>query len=298
MAGKCFPLVRGRVMRATRLDACGRVDPGACSAIVTDGIVSVALTANITEGEEVTVVNFNGRNCVRDQQSATFNGYGLQITFCDVNPELYAMLTNQNVVFDSEGVAVGFRMNSGVDTAGAGFGLEVWSGVPGVACDDPNAAGSFGYVLLPFISGGVLGDFTIENGAVSFTLQNATTKDGSGWGTGPYDVVPGVAGAASKLLQPIDAKDHLHVQYTTIAPPEPGCDCIPSGAEPTGATAGTPGTWTPVDSYALETLTDLQNATPAVVASPTTAWTAGQYILLGDDSKAHWTGTAWAAGDA
>ena len=28
MTQTCFPMVRGRVMRATRLDSCGRLDPG------------------------------------------------------------------------------------------------------------------------------------------------------------------------------------------------------------------------------------------------------------------------------
>jgi hypothetical protein len=83
---------------------------------------------------------------------------------------------------------------------------------------------------------------------------------------------------------------------TTIAPPTPGCTCEASGPEPTGATAGTPGTWTPVDSYPRIDLADLI-ANP-VTASPTTAWTAGQYIVLQDDSFAHWNGTAWVAGIA
>jgi hypothetical protein len=32
-----------------------------------------------------------------------------------------------------------------------------------------------------------------------------------------------------------------------------------------------------------------------VTASPTTAWTPGQHVLLGNNQKAHWTGTAWAS---
>lgn len=291
MATKCFPLVRGRRLRATRLDACGRLASAECSSITTKGFVSVALTANIDEGEEISVVNASGERCVSDKPTATFTGYGVQITFCDVDPQLYAMMTNQSVVFDSQGDAVGFRMNTGVDTGGAGFALELWSGVPGVACDTPGAGGSYGYLLLPFVSGGVLGDFTIENGAVTFTLQNASTKDGSAWGVGPYDVVPGVGGVAGPLLTPIDSRDHLHVQYTTVAPPEPGCDCLSSGPAATGATAGSPGSWTPVDSYAPANLANLR--TSGVTASPTTAWTSGQYVVLGDGSHAYWDGDSW-----
>jgi len=33
-------------------------------------------------------------------------------------------------------------------------------------------------------------------------------------------------------------------------------------------------------------------------ASPTTTWTAGQYVVLGDSTQAHWNGTAWQVGQA
>ena len=45
---------------------------------------------------------------MRDQGSPAFSNYGVAITFCDVDPELYAMMTNQDVVYDSNGDAVGF----------------------------------------------------------------------------------------------------------------------------------------------------------------------------------------------
>lgn len=296
MSNTCFPLVRGRVMRATRLDECGRIKDSGCSAITTKGFVSVALTANIVEAEAITVVNANGENCVNDTGSPQFNGYGVAITFCNVDPELYGMMTHQEVVYDTEGDAVGFRMNTGVDVSKAAFALEVWSNVPGVACGV--SGGSFGYTLLPFISGGIIGDFTLENAAVSFVLQNAATKDGTVWGKGPYDVVPGVGGIAGPLLTAMDVRDHLHVQLTTIEPPTPGCACLASGPEATGATSGAPGTWTPVDAYPPKDFADLTDGDPVVVASPATAWTAGQHVILEDDSHAYWNGTAWTAGNA
>lgn len=292
--GKCFPLVRGRVMRATRLDECGRIKSAAVGSIATEGFVSVALTANIEEGEAVTVVNASGRTCINDPAVPTFNGYGVAITFCDVNPELYAMMTNQSVVFDTAGLAVGFRVNSKVDISKANFALEVWSNVPGVACDPLLGAGAYGYTLLPFISGGILGDFTIENGAVSFTLQNANTKDGTAWAKGPYNVINGVGGVAGKLLTDLDVNDHLHVQFTTVAPPTASCDSTATGVKATSAAAGTPGTLTPTDSYPPANFAALLAA--PITASPTSAWTTGQYIVLGDGTFAHWSGTVWVAG--
>jgi hypothetical protein len=62
----------------------------------------------------------------------------------------------------------------------------------------------------------------------------------------------------------------------------------------TGATAGTPGSFTPAGSTARPNLTQMTGCT----ASPATVWTVGQYVVLGDLTHAHWTGSAWATGDA
>jgi hypothetical protein len=290
-----FSLVRGRVMRVTALDGCGRPKTGACVSIASKGFISIGLTAQTETSDDISVTNAAGEICVSDKSSPQLTGYAAEIQFCKVNPELYAMLTGQAAVYDADGEPVGFRVNSDVSASDSGFALESWSNVPGQACGTEGAAGSFGYTLLPFLQGGIIGDFTIENAAVTFTVTGAQTKTGSGWDVGPYDVVPGVGGTAGPLLSPIKSGDHLHVQMTSVAPPEPG-DCQPSGVAATGATAGTPGTLTPADSYPPATFADL-TASP-LTADPTTAWTTGQYIVLGDASKAHWDGTAWVAGVA
>lgn len=63
----------------------------------------------------------------------------------------------------------------------------------------------------------------------------------------------------------------------------------------TGATAGTPGTWTPPDSLPIFNQSGM---TGAITASPATAWTVGQHVVLGDLNKTHWNGTTWIAGIA
>lgn len=65
---------------------------------------------------------------------------------------------------------------------------------------------------------------------------------------------------------------------------------------PTGATAGTPGAFTPAGAELPENLAALQAS--AIVASPATAWTTGQYVVLGDSSHAYWDGNSWEAGEA
>jgi hypothetical protein len=108
-----------------------------------------------------------------------------------------------------------------------GFALELWAGSPGAdVCSDPNAQGSFGYLLFPFIKGGIVGDFTIENGAATFTVSGSTTRDGNGWGVGPYDVLLDGATAAP-LPTPLDGSDHMLMVVTTVAPPEAECGTRP-----------------------------------------------------------------------
>jgi len=223
-----FPLVRGRSMRVTKTDGCCAPAYGPDNQVVTEGFVSVALTANVTDAEEITVVNANGKTCVRDPGCPEFNGYGVEITFCEVSPCLFSLVTGQPVVLDASGNIVGFRMNSKVSVCDTGFALEVWMGVPGVACSGD--AGAYGYLLLPCLQGGVIGDFTIENAAVTFTVQGANTKDGNGWGTGPYKVVGTGGGSTpitpSVLPQPLDPDDHLLAIFTTVPPPAPTNGCV------------------------------------------------------------------------
>lgn len=73
----------------------------------------------------------------------------------------------------------------------------------------------------------------------------------------------------------------LPIPNPTLAPATPA----------TGATAGTPGVFTPAGSMVPANLTALQAG--SVAASPTAAWAAGEHVVLGDTSRATWDGSAW-----
>lgn len=68
----------------------------------------------------------------------------------------------------------------------------------------------------------------------------------------------------------------------------------PGAVPATGATAGTPGTFTPAGSLRPANLA----AMTAITATPATAWTVGQYVVMADNAHTHWSSTAWVAGDA
>lgn len=80
-----------------------------------------------------------------------------------------------------------------------------------------------------------------------------------------------------------------------------GSAVVPSTTA-TGATAGTPGLWTPSGSTPPASVAALIAGTPnPVAASPSSAWTTGQYVqtaTAGTTGQAHWSGSAWVSGVA
>lgn len=290
MASQCFPLVRGRAMRVTRLSGCGDPVLGPTSTVSSEGFISVGLTANIEEGESIQQATASGRLCINDQPAPTFSGYTVEVQFCGVDPELFSLMSGQPVVVDADGNAVGFQVNSDVSLDDQGYALELWSSVPGVACGESGAT-QYGYFLIPFLKGGVIGDFTIENAAINFTLSGAQSKDGNTWGVGPYDVVLDGSDAPSPLLVSLGTKNHLHMQLTSVAPPDTDtCGAVALGTPDLTATAGIPSVPATGGFY--------PTAMTGVVATPGTAWTTGQYAADWKGDRYHWNSTAWVAGIA
>ena len=286
-------LIRGRAMRATRLNGCGNPVLGPDSVVTTTGFISVAATPNSVTGTDIQVTNANGDVCAEDRATPKFSSHTLEIALCGVDVELVNLLTGSPLVLDAEGSPVGFDDDTRAAVDLTGFALELWSGVAGDACSDSGDA-TYGYFVYPFAKGGTIGALTVQNNSVDFTISGATTKDGSGWGVGPYDVVRDENGVEGPLLVPLGPGVHRRFVLTTVAPPTETEGAQALGIEATGVTAGTPGSFTPAHSYGPGTLADLQASTLV----GTTAWTPGQSIVLRDNSRAHWNGTAWVAGVA
>lgn len=68
----------------------------------------------------------------------------------------------------------------------------------------------------------------------------------------------------------------------------------PAVAAATGVTAGTPGSFTPAGAMPAN-ITELRARIPT--PTPSTAWTTGQYVVIGT-GNAYWNGTDWAMGIA
>lgn len=68
----------------------------------------------------------------------------------------------------------------------------------------------------------------------------------------------------------------------------------PTPIQATTAVAGAPGSWLPFGAVTPANFLALAGIT----ASPSTPWTTGQYVRLGNGTTAHWQGVGWAAGIA
>lgn len=214
--------IRGRAVRVTRTDGCGRPVYGEYNQAVSEGIVTTTFTPNTSDTEEINVTGFHGQRCVFEPSTPELAGYSLEIVFCNVDFELFEIITKQPLVFDAEGRVVGIEMDTKIDLDGEGFAIETWTGTVGSdVCEDPNAEGEWGYLLLPYLKGGIVGDITIENNAINFTITGASTREGNRWGAGPYGVERNELGNPDVLFQPISATAALRLQVVSVPPPAP-----------------------------------------------------------------------------
>lgn len=213
-------------MRITRLDECGVPVVGPTSTRVSKGFVSVGLSPQYEDADAINVTNAAGEIDFNEPGDSTLTGMQAEVAFTRVDPDLFSLITGQQTVVDGAAVATGFRLSGGAVVAG-GWALEVWSDLGGQACAGAKA---YGYFLLPYLRGGTVGDFSIENGAANFTITS-TTREGAGWDVGPYDVVmAGEPAAPSPLLTPIGPKDHFHLDMVTVAPPAETAGLVPLAA--------------------------------------------------------------------
>lgn len=220
MPTKALSLVRGNALRVTKLDSCGRFVYGEMSQAVSDAFVSVALTANTVDSDEINVTTANGKRCVYEPAETRLSGYSVEANFCEVDPDVFTIITGYPAVEDAFGNVVGFDVDTDDSIPLQAFGLETWTDISaGDACLNPDADGSFGYLLLAYLKGGYVGDFTVENNAVTFTITGATTRSGNAWGTGPYKVMLDATGTPSTLIAPLRPTVPLRLMQVEVAPP-------------------------------------------------------------------------------
>lgn len=239
--------VKGRRLRATKINSCGMPVAGARNRLVTSGYVSLTLTPVMREATDLTQDNAEGATCFEDRIAPQRRWYTPALELCNVNTGLLTMFTGWETVLDAAGTPkpVGFRDQKEIESE-YGIALELWTAgkmeedcadIPtsDAALTDTSSGRSYGY----FLFGGTEwtpGDITIGATVSTFTLTGRTIALPA-WGRGPYNVTTDdgtAAGDPIRLVAPTSKKEHLTVFRTYLEPPEPT-----TGSEPVALATNT-----------------------------------------------------------
>ncbi|MEV4122928.1 hypothetical protein [Micromonospora sp. NPDC049645] len=188
------------------------------------------MSGEVREGDDIELVNAAGELCLSEKGADQLKWLTVGSNFCEVDPDLMTLFNPTfSKILDYAGNVVGFAESDTQDLA-QGVALEIWADVSGAdLCDDPNAEQSFAYFLIPWVVGGTVGDWTIENAGLTTTV-NSRTRRNSKWGVGPYDVMlngPVLTPGPGPMLLPVGPREHRRVFVTTVPPPE-----VSEGAQP------------------------------------------------------------------
>lgn len=220
MPTRTFQPILGKRLRITPLDSCGRVPaPAAVNGFLsTDGFVTVTMSAEIESGTEVITRKANGQLCVNFRGPDAFKRLTVGITLCGVDPQVLAAVSNAEPYegYTADEI-IGMKIAEGM--VEGKFALELWTGINGAECD-PGVEEASGYLLLPFVNAGTIGDLEVNGtDAVNFAMQGAYTIGGNAWGVGPFNVLADETAAAAPLPTALESTDHLLLVETGIAPP-------------------------------------------------------------------------------
>jgi hypothetical protein len=250
---------------------------------VSDQLVKIDFNPDMEAGQEISNRGASGNLCVVYRTPDLMKRLTIELELCVPDPELEVLLSGGKVFYDATDTTdvTGFQYPPlMVDPTPNGISVEAWTRyiVDGYQPpDQPYMWWTFPRMYLR------KGNRTIDINAMAnvfdgFAIENPAW-DGGPMGDWDQD--------SSAVVQAVFTDT---VPQATI-----GLQKVPGGAgAATGATAGSPGTFTPSGATAPANLA----AMSGITASPTTAWTTGQYVTLGDSTNAYWDGSAWQTGMA
>src|SRR5688500_3331230 len=126
MATICYKPFGGSRMRVTAVDSLGRPKYGPCSSVVTEGFVSVRVSAEVDEGEDTTVRTASGLICLAETSCPQIRRLNVEMAFCQVDPDLAALINPSfRKLTDYKGDTNGWEESYQM-SCDEGIALEVW----------------------------------------------------------------------------------------------------------------------------------------------------------------------------
>lgn len=133
MATKILRSIKGRVVRLTRLDVCGFPVVGPASVVVSKGFITVTLTEEVEDGEEISQKNAWGEYEIQEKDDDILKWVTTAIEFSEVHPDVMEIVGGATPVIH-DGNTVGWTR--GPNAAKRAFAVEVWTKKAGVdACE-------------------------------------------------------------------------------------------------------------------------------------------------------------------
>lgn len=227
MPSVCHSVVRAPAARVTRLGPCGEILSTGCDFATTSSFVDITLTKVLQDRQDALQLNANGDICVDKPKAPILRWYEVTITFCNVDPELFNIVSAEPLVLNDALTPESIGWCTLPDSpASSNFALEFWTGTEDEGCVEDTVI--YGYGLLPRVTQGMIGDVSIQNGVITFTVT-AITRGANQWGTGPYNVIINEtgpnAGLPGPLLSAVNPSSHKCFFWTKLAPPEGACGC-------------------------------------------------------------------------
>jgi hypothetical protein len=269
-------------IRVTALNADGTPAPGN-DMYVSDQLVKIDFNPDMEAGQEISNRGASGNLCVVYRTPDLMKRLTIELELCVPDPELEVLLSGGEVFYDSTDVTdvLGFKYPALMkDPTPNGISVEAFTRYVVDGYQSPDQPYMWWVFPRMYLR---KGNRTIDVNAMA-NVYDGFAGENPAWDGGPM----------GDWEQ--DSDSVVQAVFTdTIPTAKLGMQQVPGGSQAaTGASAGTPGSFTPSGSTAPANLAGMSGIT----ASPTSAWTTGQYVVLGDSSDAYWNGTAWTTGQA
>jgi len=296
--------VQGEVIRITPLNLDGTAD-SARPVLTAEGFISASFSPEFEDGDEITEKAANGKICIQYKADDSMKGITFNVSLCSPDPEAANILSGGRVLYTaSPTTVVGYTSPAVGASVGNPVCVEVWS--KAIVNGKPAATQPYWHWVFPYVRVRFDGSREFSNGALANEFSgnglgnDALCAVGLGLAADDFSST-NYAAALANPFSYVRASDKPTLGWSgTFSPTATnsivkGAVCGAGVITPTGATAGIPGAFTPAGATIPANLAALTGANPAIVASPATTWTTGQYVTLGTGT-AHWNGTAWTSG--
>jgi hypothetical protein len=212
----CVSPIKARVARITKNDICGVPVTGTGGQVVTNGFIQITPSPEYEEGEEFLQKNANGDPCVNEKDPNFLKRVGLQIDFCNIDPDAIVLMTGERLLVTGSATGTGVAFGEGLLLAR--FGLEVWQPLAGAGACSATGQQFYMYWAFPNVGNAMVNDWNFENAPLTFSVSGDTKAASPLW-----NQRMGAPVTAWLNGNTIASDEHFAFNITTAPPPTPLC---------------------------------------------------------------------------